>query len=104
MNKYQYTMTEIEAQMARRIAYQLNKLDDSERSYKQMAKSGFRTIPRNWLVIAEDWCKDHHINHIHGALALLHFKVMFGTGFGDVELRIILDCAFERARNNNWYL
>ena len=93
----------IVAQMSRRITYQILKIDDSEISYRRLANSGFPLIPREWLIVGDEWCEDHDINPIHGALALMHLRSLFGKDFSDVEIRVILDCAFERAKSENWY-
>ena len=93
----------IVAQMSRRITYQILNIDDSEISYRRLANSGFRLIPKEWLVVGDEWCDDHDINPIHGALALMHLQSLFGTDFGEVELRVILDEAYERAKSAKWY-
>ena len=89
-------------QMARRIFYQLRimaELEKGTREYETTMEKGHRELPRTWLSIAEDWCKDHHIGREHGVMALLHLKSIFGMDFEDIVLRVILDDAFEGAKN-----
>ena len=89
-------------QMARRIFYQLwimDELKKGTREYESTMELGHRELPRKWLDIAEDWCKDHHIGREHGVMALLHLKGIFGMDWSELELRVILDDAFEEAKN-----
>ena len=89
-------------QMARRIFWQLRIMDELKkgtRAYETIMERGHRELPRTWLVIAEDWCKDHHIGREHGIMALLHLRSIFGMDFEDIVLRVILDDAFEESKN-----
>lgn len=89
-------------QMARRIFWQLRIMTvpkKGTREYERTMEAGHRELPREWLVIAEDWCKDHHIGREHGVMALLHLRSIFGLDFDDIVLRVILDDAFEGAKN-----
>ena len=89
-------------QMARRIFWQLRIMDElvkGTREYEKTMEKGHRELPRTWLAIADDWCKDHHIGMEHGIMALLHLRSIFGMDFCDIELRVILDCAFDGAKN-----
>ena len=89
-------------QMARRIFWQLRimaELKKGTREYETTMERGHRELPRTWLAIADDWCKDHHIGREHGVMALLHLRSIFGMDFGDIVLRVILDDAFEGAQN-----
>ena len=89
-------------QMARRIFYQLRIMTvpkKGTREYETTMEKGHRELPRTWLAIADDWCKDHHIGMEHGIMALLHLKSIFGMDFEDIMLRVILDDAFEGAKN-----
>ena len=89
-------------QMARRIFYQLRIMDELEkgtREYETMMESGQRELPWKWFELAEDWSKDHHIGREHGIMALLHLRSIFGLDWSELELRVILDCAFEEAKN-----
>lgn len=92
----------VTSQMARRIFYQLRIMDELKkgtRAYESTMEVGHRELPMEWLVIAEDWCKDHHIGMEHGIMALLHLKGIFGMDFDGIVLRVILDDAFEAAKN-----
>ena len=89
-------------QMARRIFYQLRIMDELEkgtREYETMMEKGHRQLPRTWLELADEWSKDHHIGREHGIMALLHLRSIFGLDWSELELRVILDCAFEAAKN-----
>ena len=89
-------------QMARRIFFQLRIMDELEKGtkeYETTMERGHRELPRTWLAIAEDWSKDHHIGREHGIMALLHLRSIFGMDFDDIVLRVILDDAFEGAKN-----
>ena len=89
-------------QMARRIFYQLRIMDELEkgtREYETMMEKGHRQLPRTWLVLADEWSKAHHIGREHGIMALLHLRSIFGLDWSELELRVILDCAFEEAKN-----
>ena len=89
-------------QMARRIFYQLRimaELKKGTREYETMMEKGHRQLPRTWLELADEWSKAHHIGREHGIMALLHLRSIFGLDFCDIELRVILDCAFEAAKN-----
>ena len=89
-------------QMARRIFYQLRIMDELEkgtREYETMMEKGHRQLPRTWLELADEWSKAHHIGRGHGIMALLHLRSIFGLDWSELELRVILDCAFEEAKN-----
>ena len=91
----------VTSQMARRICYQLRIMEELEKgtmAYETTMEEGYRELPREWLIIAEDWCKDHKIGMEHGVMALMHLKSIFGMDFEDVELRVILDDAWEKAK------
>lgn len=99
--KAQYTTAEIIDQMARRIAYQFvltRGADSDEKLCGAMQEQGFRELPKKWVELANEWCNDHKISALHGAMALLHFKSIFGTEWTLAELRAILDEAFEEAK------
>ena len=98
----QYTMMEIEEQMARRIAYQKILMKGAPKSCRSVDRRlGF--LPKEWLVVGDEWCADHKLNPMHGVMALLHFQSMYGTGFSTVELRVILDDAYEMSKGVKWY-
>ena len=40
---------------------------------------------------------------MHGAMALMHFWSIYGKDFSDVELRVILDDAYEMSKGVKWY-
>ena len=91
----------VTSQMARRICYQqriMPELEKGTRAYETTMEEGYRELPREWLVIAEDWCKDHKIGMEHGVMALMHLKSIFGMDFDDIVLRVILDDAWEIAK------
>ena len=89
-------------QMARRIFWQLRIMDELEKGtseYETTMERGHRELPRTWLVIAEEWSKDHHIGMEHGIMALLHLRSIFGMDFEDIVLRVILDDAYEASKS-----
>ena len=99
--KAQYTTAEIIDQMARRIAYQFvltRGADGDKKLCGAMREEGFRELPKEWVKLANEWCKDHKISALHGVMALLHFKSIFGMDFNGAELRAILDEAFDEAK------
>jgi hypothetical protein len=97
-----YSTPEIVAHMARRIADQMRWLEDpifkSKRMFMMQMETGYRELPAEWMEIAKEWCRDHEIAICHGVMALLHFKARFGCRRCGLELRVILDDAFERAK------
>lgn len=98
------SMSYIIAQMARRLAFQLRLMVGAPESCTKMADQGLSILPKEWLVIADEWCADHKLDPMHGAMMLLHLQSMFGTNFSTVELRVILDEAYEHAESVDWYL
>lgn len=89
-------------QMARRIFWQLrimSELKKGTREYEKTMEAGHRELPREWLKLSDEWSKDHHIGREHGIMALLHLRSIFGLDWSELELRVILDCAFEAAKN-----
>lgn len=91
----------VTSQMARRICYQLRimpALLEGTRAYETTMEEGYRELPKEWLVIAEDWCRDHKIGMEHGVMALMHLKCIFGMDFEGIVLRVILDDAWEKAK------
>ena len=99
---YQDTDTNyVVAQMARRIFYQLRIMQElvkGTREYETTMETGHRELSGEWLAIADEWSKDHHIGRVHGIMALLHLRSIFGIDWSELELRVILDCAFEAAK------
>ena len=96
-------MMEIEEDMAHRIAYQTILMKGAPKSCTKILDRNLGILPKEWMVVGDEWCDDHDINPIHGALALMHLQSLFGKDFGDVEIRVILDEAYERAKSANWY-
>ena len=93
----------VTSQMARRIFWQLrvmSELKKGTREYDKTMEAGHRELPWKWFELAEDWSKDHHIGREHGIMALLHLRSIFGIDWSELELRVILDCAFEEAKNS----
>ena len=92
----------VTSQMARRIFWQLRIMKEpvkGTREYEKTMEAGHRELPWKWFELAEDWSKDHHIGRVHGIMALLHLRGIFGIDWSELELRVILDCAFEEAKN-----
>lgn len=100
---YQDTSTDyVVSQMARRIFWQLrimSELVKGTKEYENTMEAGHRELPWKWFELAEDWSKDHHIGREHGIMALLHLRSIFGMDWSELELRVILDCAFEESKN-----
>ena len=91
----------VTSQMARRICYQLRimpELEEGTRAYETTMETGNRELPREWLVIAYEWSRDHKIGMEHGVMALMHLKSIFGMDFENILLRVILDDAWEKAK------
>ena len=103
---YQDTDTSyVVAQMARRIAYQQKRMRGIERERQvcyAMERDGHLGLPQQWLRLSDEWCNVHHIDPIHGVLALLHFKSMFGEDWSELELWVILDAALVRSDSVEW--
>ena len=56
-------------------------------------------MPREWLELADEWSKTHHIGKEHGIMALMYLRSIFRVGgWSELELWVILDCAFEAAK------
>ena len=101
--KSQYTMMEIEEDMAHRIAYQKILMNGELKSCTKSVDRRLRLLPKEWLVVGDEWCADHKLDPMHGVMALLHLQSMFGAGFSTVELRVILDDAYEMSKGVKWY-
>ena len=89
-------------QMARRIFYQLRIMPEllkGTRAYEATMEMGHRELPGEWLELADEWSKAHHIGSEHGIMALIHLRSIFGKGWSELELWVILDDAFEGAKN-----
>ena len=89
-------------QMARRIFYQLRIMPEllkGTRAYAATMEMGHRELPRTWLKLSDEWCKAHHIGSEHGIMALIHLRSIFGKEWSELELWVILDDAFEGAKN-----
>lgn len=99
----QYTMMEIEEDMAHRIAYQTILMKGAPKSCTKISDRRLGILPKEWLVVGDEWCRDHNIDPMHGAMALMHFWSIYGTGFSAVELRVILDDAYEMSKGVKWY-
>lgn len=94
-------MCYVTSQMARRIFYQLRIMPDllkGTRAYEATLETGHRELPREWLELADEWSKAHRIGREHGIMALLHLRSIFGEEWSELELWVILDCAFEAAK------
>lgn len=92
-------------QMARRLAYQTRRMRGIERERQvcyAKERDGFLGLPKQWLKLSDEWCNVHHIDPIHGVLALMHFRSLFGTGWSELELWVILDEALERSDSVEW--
>lgn len=63
-----------------------------------MAEEASEELPRGWMKVSEEWCKDHNISILHGAMALLHLWNIFGLNWSSIELRDILDDALEKSK------
>lgn len=88
-------------QMARRIFWQLHimtELEKGTRAYETTMEMGQRELPGEWLAIADEWSKAHHIGMEHGIMALMYLRSIFRDGWSELELWVILDCAFEAAK------
>lgn len=99
----QYTMMEIEEDMAHRIAYQKILTNGATFGHTNSVDRRLRILPKEWLVVGDEWCRDHKLDPIHGVMALLHFQSIYGVGFSTVELRVILDDAYEMSKGVKWY-
>lgn len=91
----------VTAQMARRLVYQmlfLKKAEKERHICNAIAEEGYEELPRGWMAVANDWCDDHNLNRVHGAMMLLHLQSIFGRRWSKIELRVILDDAYERAQ------
>lgn len=105
MEECQYTTNEIVAQMARRIAYQQRRMRGVERERQvryAMERDGLLGLPEQWLRMSEEWCGVHRIDPIHGVLALMHFRALFGLDWSELELWVILDEALVRSDSVEW--
>lgn len=88
-------------QMARRIFFQLRIMPEllkGTRAYEATMEMGHRELPGEWLAIADEWSKAHHIGMEHGIMALIHLRSIFGEDWSGLELWVILDCAFEASK------
>lgn len=99
----QYTMMEIEEDMARRIAYQKSVMKGAPKSCTNSVNRRLGFLPKEWLVVADEWCADHKLDLIHGAMALFYLQGRYKTEFSTVELRVILDDAYEMSKGVKWY-
>ena len=91
----------VTSQMARRIFWQLRimpELEEGTRAYETTMEMGHRELPGEWLELADEWSKAHHIGKEHGIMALMHLRSLFGIDLSELELWVILDCAWEAAK------
>ena len=91
----------VTSQMARRLASQFMWMAGDEHDLhlcNAMAEEAREELPRGWIKVSEEWCKDHNINILHGAMALLHLWNIFGLSWSAIELREILDEALEKSK------
>ena len=105
MEECQYTTEEIVAQMSRRLAYQQKRMRGVERERQvcyAMERDGYPGLPKRWLRLSDEWCNVHHIDPIHGVLALMHFRSLFGLDWSELELWVILDEALVRSDSVEW--
>lgn len=89
-------------QMARRIFWQLRIMPEllkGTRAYEATMEMGHRELPVEWLKLSDEWSKAHHIGREHGIMALIHLRSIFGKGWSELELWVILDDAFEESKN-----
>ena len=87
--------------MARRLASQFMWMAGDEHDMhlcNAMAEEAREELPRGWIKVSEEWCKDHNISILHGAMALLHLWNIFGLRWSAIELREILDEALEKSK------
>lgn len=94
-------MCYVTSQMARRIFYQLRIMPEllkGTRAYETTMEMGHRELPEEWLAIADEWSKAHHIGMEHGIMALMYLRSIFRDGWSELELWVILDCAFEASK------
>lgn len=91
----------VTSQMARRIFWQLRIMPEllkGTRAYETTMEMGQRELPREWLAIADEWSRAHHIGMEHGIMALMYLRSIFRDGWSELELWVILDCAFEASK------
>lgn len=91
----------VTSQMARRLACQFKWMAGDEHDMhlcNAMTEEGYEELPKGWMKVSEEWCKDHSISILHGVMALLYFRNMFGLNWSASKLRTILDKAFEEAK------
>lgn len=99
----QYTMMEIEDDMAHRIAYQKILMKGATFGRTPSVNRRLGLLPKEWLVVGDEWCRDHKLDPMHGVMALLYLQSRYRTGFSTVELRVILDDAYEMSKGVKWY-
>ena len=91
----------VTSQMARRLASQFMWMAGDEHYMhlcNAMAEEARDELPSGWMKVSEEWCKDHNISILHGAMALLHLWNIFGLNWSSNELRGILDEALEKSK------
>lgn len=65
---------------------------------KKQLEVGLMLLPPHWITVAQEWSRDHHISVGHCIMALIHLQRICGDWWDKLELRTILDKAFEGAR------
>ncbi len=78
------------------------RLDDplfqTEKVKEMQLEVGKMLLPPEWITVAQEWSRAHHVSVGHCIMALMHLQRICLDWWDKRELREILDKAFEEAR------
>ena len=65
---------------------------------KRQLEVGKMLLPPEWIAVAQEWSRAHHISIGHCVMALIHLQRICGDWWNKLELTTILDKALEGAK------
>lgn len=90
--------------MTERLATQLRVLADpifqTEKVRTMQLEVGKMLLPPEWITVAQEWSRVHHVSVGHCIMALMHLQRICLDWLDKRELRTILDKALEEAKKS----
>ena len=98
-----YQTADIVTSMSERFATQF-RLDEpffqTGGVWKRQLEVGKMLLPPEWITVAQEWSRVHHVSVGHGIMALMHLQRICLDWWDKRELREILDKALEEAKKS----
>lgn len=95
-----YPTVDVVTSMSERFVTQF-RLDDpffkENGVQERQLEVGKMLLPPEWIEVAHEWSRAHHVSVGHCIMALMHLQRICLDWWGKNELRTILDKAFEEA-------